>query len=410
MERHFLSGKTIVVAGAGIAGLSFKIAMRKLWPSGLPPPRILMYEREPRVTPEGRDGYSISLAGYDETGGLFAARDMGILDQVLQRATPGLDGDFKLTLWDSTWKELLVQKYKPVDGLPTAGIRIARRELRNLLIEVAGTNDVTWGASCVGAKKLANGKIMVDVVNHSNSKERSQVECDLLVVADGASSKIRDMVRPEDPLQYTGIMMKGGLAVFPDGLPKPVDKNWGILLSKGQGVACFFSPYNEKSMAWGVSYRSESIEAPVNYSNPRDVQSVLDDCLELGKDFAEPFGSIIKATKPQEVSRLPAKDKQPFRHNISVTGPILFIGDSNHAVSPYAGYGASLAMKDGWDLSSKICEALELGDAVAAYDTVSVPRATKVIKESHSRIGMGHATGLSYYLAKTKITIGSYFV
>jgi 2-polyprenyl-6-methoxyphenol hydroxylase-like FAD-dependent oxidoreductase len=65
---HFLSGRHIVVAGAGIAGLSFVVALRKLWLTGVPPPRITIFERDSEHDALGREGYSLSLAGFNNTG------------------------------------------------------------------------------------------------------------------------------------------------------------------------------------------------------------------------------------------------------------------------------------------------------------------------------------------------------
>lgn len=51
---------------------------------------------------------------------------------------------------------------------------------------------------------------------------------------------------------------------------------------------------------------------------------------------------------------------------------------------------ASLALKDGWDLSIQLYKAKSLAEAVKAYDVISVPRANKVLSESHQRIAAGH--------------------
>lgn len=45
--RHFLEGKTIVVAGAGVAGSALVIGLRKLWDPALKPPTIVVYDRDP---------------------------------------------------------------------------------------------------------------------------------------------------------------------------------------------------------------------------------------------------------------------------------------------------------------------------------------------------------------------------
>ncbi|VUC32779.1 unnamed protein product [Clonostachys rosea] len=407
MKQRYLAGKTIIVAGAGISGLSFALSLKKLWPTALEPPNVIVYERETNIAPNGREGYSLSIAGFGETGGLFAARDLGILDEIIKHATPGLGDEFTFNVWDNSWGEILKLKFKPAPGLSTAGIRIPRKVLRKVLVDALGQDHIRWGIGCVGAEKTEDGRMLVKLSGGNLPVGQSVAECDLLVVADGASSKIRSSLRPDDGLSYAGIMQKGGLAIFPNGIPKPVDKNWGMVISSGKGVALFVSPYDETSVAWGISYRSSTIEPPLD--SIEDAQSMLDECRELGKEFSDPFQAIINATNPKDVSRLAARDKKPFNHDLTA-GQVIFIGDSNHAVSPFSGYGASLALKDGWDLSSQLCHATSLSDAVKAYDAISVPRATKVLKESHSRINMGHATGMNYLFARAFLSIGGFIL
>ncbi|UKZ70909.1 uncharacterized protein TrAtP1_011880 [Trichoderma atroviride] len=266
-----------------MSGLSFTLALRRLWPANLTPPDITIYERESNVVPAGREGYTLSLAGHDETGGLYAARDLGILDDIMKHAVQGLGNKFKFTMWNSSWSELLTRKFEPAPGLPTLGIRIARKNLRKVLTDAVGRERIISNTTCVDAERLSNGKMLVKLSGSHLPENESTAECDLLIIADGASSKFRASLRPNDTLQYTGIMQKGGLAIFPNGIPKPVDEKWGIILSSGKGVACFLSPYDETSVSWGLSYRAPTIEEPLKISSIEEAQSVIEECKELGK-------------------------------------------------------------------------------------------------------------------------------
>ncbi|KAH8890034.1 FAD/NAD(P)-binding domain-containing protein [Thozetella sp. PMI_491] len=397
MDAHFLSGKKIVVAGAGMAGLAFALSLEKLWPSNLDPPQITVYERDTKAAAVGREGYSLSLAGFDETGGLAVLRDLGLIDKILQAAILGMGdtGSFKIV------------RYKPAPGLPTSGIRIARKSLRNILIDAAEVAEVRWGMACVSAKKLLNGRVAVELAGESTSPETATVECDVLIAADGASSKIRAALRPGDTLQYAGAILLGGMAAFPKGIPKPVDNNWG-LLSSGKGVCCFVSPCDANSVVWSISYRSSSMATPLQSGDSDELQSIKDEGKKIGSMFSEPFHTIVDATQG-DIFCMNAKDKQPFRHDLAA-GPIIFIGDSNHAVSPFAGYGANLALKDGWDLAKQLCEANSLSEALQGYDSMSVPRATKVLKSSHWRIDMGHATGLKHLFFRIFLAVGGFML
>ncbi|SPO06331.1 uncharacterized protein DNG_09020 [Cephalotrichum gorgonifer] len=406
---HFLEGKTIVVAGAGMAGLAFAIALRKHWNPSLVPPTIRIYERDTTETAERRQGFSLSLAGYDETGGLYALKQLGLLEKIIPHVISGLDDSSSFKLWNPDWSQILSVRFTPAAGLPSSGIRIARKNLKKVLLDEAEDGvAITWDAACTSARRLERGKVLV-TVSRGQAKTTSEEECDFLVCADGSKSRLRASLRPDDVLQYQGAVQLGGLATF-DEIPSPIaPMNWGVATSNGAGVALFASPVDDKSVVWAFSHLAEEAPPPLDPESREQRQAVLEKCLELGSMYGEPFPSLVRATDMDTVFSMPAKDKQPFAHDVSL-GSIAFLGDSNHAVSPFAGYGASLALKDGWDLAEQLCKARRLEDAMRAYDTISVPRAKKIIAMSHGRIRDMHAVGVRWYIFKLLSTIGGFFL
>ncbi|KAL2129834.1 hypothetical protein VTI74DRAFT_7246 [Chaetomium olivicolor] len=410
MTSHFLSGRHIVIAGGGMAGLSFAISLRKLWPDTIPPPRLTIFERDTREDRTGRQGYSISLAGYDGSGGLVALRDIGLLDEALEHAILGLEGTGCFKLWDADWSDLMSVRFRPAKGVPSGGIRIARKHLRHILLQ-AVTDEILWGVACVSAEKLENGKVLVHVTGEGLLPEQSAVECDMLVVADGANSKIRASLRPNDGLVYAGAVQMGGLACFPGGIPAPINDNWGLQISGGKGVCCFYSPVDKHAVVWALSFLEPDPRPRLrDLDSEEAIRPVIEEARAKGSMLGPLFHTIVDATTdPAGVFCLPAKDKKPFSHDPEGT-PIIFIGDSNHAVSPFAGYGASLALKDGWDLARSLVAATNLKDAIQSYDAISVPRANKILDSSRWRIKYGHSTGLRYFFFRTLMVVGGYLL
>lgn len=79
---------------------------------------------------------------------------------------------------------------------------------------------IRWQSQCLGVKLLDDRRLSVTV--SSQNKSEHLIDCDLLIAADGAHSKIRASLRPGDQLRYAGATQIGGLAVFPQDIPNPL--------------------------------------------------------------------------------------------------------------------------------------------------------------------------------------------
>lgn len=332
-------------------------------------------------------------------------KKLGLLDDILTTAVTGRDGPGCFKIWGPDWKEHIRLRHRPVEDLPASSIRVARRELRRVLHDAFEPAQIHWKSRCMSARRLQDGRVRVEVVREDVTETITEVDCDLLIAADGASSKLRAYLRPSDTLDYAGAILRGGLSRFPEGLPKPLDVDWGFMLS-GTGVSCFYSPVDETSLVWGVGHLEKTQVPPLNLDSPDEVRAVMDRALQLGAKLQEPFKTIVKQTDPRTVMSLNARDKAPFAHTNTAELPVVFIGDSNHAVSPFAGFGANLALSDGWDLAEQLCKGASLREAVAAYDKLAVPRATQILKGSRSRLKQGHSTGPRYWMFWLMLMVG----
>ncbi|KAJ3496246.1 hypothetical protein NLG97_g2793 [Lecanicillium saksenae] len=394
---HFLSGKSIFVIGAGLSGAAFVASLRSTWTHALPFPNITVFDRDAKCEFERRGGYSLSLVGNDPSGGLIPLKKMGILDSVLRRSIAGVGGDGIFKLWSSEWKELAGHRRSPLEGMPTSSVRISRSEIRRILLAAAQLDQdgaVQWNTRCHSVSKLPTGRMLVETARGGENVSRS-MECDLVIVAEGANSRIRAHLRPNDTLEYTGAVMRTGVSRFPHALPEQIGRNWGFILS-GTGVSCFVSPVGESDLQWAVGHFEDRIstESP----DAHHAKQAIRRASELGSHIAEPFKTIISQTDPETVMCINAHDKLPFRHSGIESMPVVFIGDSNHALSPFAGYGANLGLSDAWDLAEQLVKNTSLRDAVEGYDNISFPRASRVVIGARKRLRAGHSTGLRYLL------------
>ncbi|KAL7821767.1 FAD/NAD(P)-binding domain-containing protein [Trichoderma gracile] len=406
-SAHFLENKTIVVAGAGLAGSAFVVGLQKLWNPKLGRPNIIIYERDAQDVAAQRETYNLSLTGYDESGGLVALKNLGLLDRVLGKAASGVDGAGAFKIWDPEWTEQVAFRRKPAPGIPSSSIRIAREDVRQILHISFHLSDqcvVHWESQCVSATKLPGGRLKVQVMSADGAV--SEQDCDILIAADGASSKLRQSLRPDDSLCYNGAVLRGGVARFEEPLPPQLSEDWGFVVSR-TGVSAFVSLIDKHRILWTVGQMEDKVPS-LDRGSLEEVQAVIDKSLELASHIAEPFPSIVKRTDPKTVLLLNSRDKTPFRHSEIRTVPAIFIGDSNHALSPFAGIGANLALADGWELANQLCKHRSLEEAVKAYDEVSVPRAAQSLKRSRRVIKTAHSTGWRYYLFWCMLFVGKF--
>ena len=383
---HFLSGKHIIISGAGTAGPAFAIALSAQWTSlhpSLPPPTLTIYERDTELSSHQRRGYSLTVRSDPASGGMQALRKLGLLEEVLAGAVPGLP---RFTIWDREWNVMFqVPDATPPDGLPVWSLRVGRWKLRGALIRKAeeGGAVVVCGVSCVSASVIKSGRVEVGL------SDGETTECDLLIVADGAGSKLRGMLRPEDDLRFAGAVMINGVTRFEaQPFPDVLEKSFGSVVG-GNGTSLFISKVDEKSVIWSVSYATDKPRQRVIQALPAQAEALLAEALKVGEVFQEPFPSLVRNADPNSVTVVSAMDKPPFAHIGSK--PVVFIGDSNHAVSPFAGNGANMALRDGWDLAEQLCKSDSLEVALDTYDNLSMPRSRGAMETSHQDIALFHS-------------------
>ncbi|KAK3639142.1 hypothetical protein LTR56_012691 [Elasticomyces elasticus] len=403
-----LAGKKIVVAGAGIAGLAFVISIKTIWQREMGVcPDIILYERETGIL--GRDGYSLSIRNDETSAGLRPLQEMQILDAIRENSiTRKHVGRARHGLWSSNWRRLVeVRDTVTSEKLPIERMRIPRTKLRRVLLDAAEKHvQIIWGVACTSVLDSSDGTVRIQL---SNGHEDT---CDFLVAADGANSKLRSSTRPSDGLTFAGPVSISAVSRYKGSPPDPVDRDWGIIPS-GQGVALFVAPMDEQSAHWSLSYIAEAprkeLRQPMSLIESK---RLLKEARVLGAGLHERFLNLVDKSDPATVMVINAMDKQPFAHNArnGVPPGVVFIGDSNHAVSPFAGHGANLALKDGYDLADCFCIASSVEEAVKQYDGRSMSRASYSVAKSHECITMAHSSGFTWAFYRLKLLLISVVV
>ncbi|WP_405055978.1 FAD-dependent monooxygenase [Kribbella sp. NBC_01505] len=338
----------IAIIGGGPGGLTLA---RVLHVHGF---EAVVYERD--VSREARvQGSSLDL--HEDTG-QAALREAGLEQQFLRFARR--EGQDQRVL-DHTGT-LLFQE-DTADDAPMARPEIDRGDLRDLLLDSLPAGTVRWGQVFSHAKPHDNGWTVTFA-------DGTTVECELLVGADGANSRVRSLLSDVRPEYAGNTLVQSSIADADRTHPE-------LAAMVGRGNYWVFGP--ERLLA-----------AQRKGDGSIDVGISLPDILDEDPDTATVAG-LIDGWAPQ-FQRLLAACDAPFAVRPLSVLPIDFawshrpgvtlLGDAAHLLPP-VGEGANLAMLDAADLAKAISSRPDdVESALAEYEPVMLARAARTAKMS----------------------------
>lgn len=403
----------IIVCGGGLGGLTFARSLFALRDAqvtagqSFPNISITILERDASSVEREAQGYSLSLRADKVGGGIQVLEQIGLLDEIRKGAAPGhrfVMGNKQFVPYIEIPPGGTVPSTDPNKPPIPFNIRVARKFLRNTLLDSlpADRCTVRYGAHALTADVIPNenGREQVRITTAS----RDVFDGDLLIVADGANSSIRRYLFPDEKLEYAGCVAYTAATIFPDGLPERIADGVFFGMS-GQGHAVLLAPVDETKMLFCVSYKSDKkIEHEYRGDRKPLTQEELEDFRTIAFKYTEGFGyqselnSFISNADPKTIRVINAQDMKPL--NNSTTNPqIILIGDAAHAVSPFAGNGANMAIMDGFELAEQLVNGkhgTDLRSAVLMYDKHSIRRCNRTRNMSHFNISVLHSTGLKH--------------
>ena len=386
-----IEGKKCIVIGAGIAGLAFVLSLQKSLQDRFPD--VVIYEKLNSINDLSNEGYPLPIRSDKHgVGGYEVLDKLGIMKEVMQ-CDIAKSGN-GMHIWNKDWK--IRQR---MDN-SNANLLVTRNNLWNCLKNAIQPGPIFhFGTPCSAVNHLDNGRILLKFENDTFD------ECDILVVADGSFSKIREMLRKEAGISFAGASGISGNSYFSQSIPKPVDTEWGALLNDGTVV--FVARLSKRKVVWSLTYLNNQ-PRPAS-RNPSDSQgeALLSEALQRGSLFAEPFATLVQTTAPSATEAFNLWERQPLEH--SQSSPIAFIGDANHAISQFGGNGGNLALCDAWDLAEQILARDCLSSALAAFDALVVPRAKQAYRRSRWTLALLHSKGWQAFAYHSIFKIISFF-
>jgi 2-polyprenyl-6-methoxyphenol hydroxylase-like FAD-dependent oxidoreductase len=343
----------VLIAGAGIGGLTAAIALRR---AGFD---VSVFERAAELRPVGA---GIALAA----NAILGLRRLGSADQIAEVGQPVRS----LALKEASGREITSSDLSPLEealGAPTLAFH--RAELHQALLGELGPGVVQLGYAVTSFEEK-DGVVRVQLADGSTREGVA------LIGADGLHSVVRRQLFGDTPLRYWG------------------QTSWRGVTSPGELVL-----QGSTSETWGHRRRF----GLVSLTRGRVYWFAVEETQQGGKDepgrtraylrsaFAgwhDPICAAIEATSEDAIVRTDVQDRDPLPH--WTRGCVSLLGDAAHPMTPNLGQGACQAIVDAVVLAEELVRSDDVPAALARYERRRIRRANDIVLRSRSAGAMAH--------------------
>lgn len=342
-----------VIAGAGVAGLSSAIALRK---RGI---EVTVLERASAAR-------EIQVGGCIHVwhNGMRGLQRIGVGEKLLELAGEAavVDRAEFRTAGGGLMYGWSVHEIERQVGSPTFGVR--RPDLHRVLLDAVDDGVVRFGETCVGFEQDDSG---VTARLASGGEERG----DVLIGADGMRSALRAELPGATEPRYAGYVSWQAIArvdtdVVPVGLFRVM---WG------RGARFLFYRIGPEEVYWEGTFA-----APAGEGEP--VEQRREAVLKRFAGWAAPVKTIVDATETTAITRADMYDRPTSKQWGS--DRVTLIGDAAHAMTNALGQGANQAIEDAVVLARCVADEPDAVKGLRAYEAERIPRTTKFASMSWS--------------------------
>jgi 2-polyprenyl-6-methoxyphenol hydroxylase-like FAD-dependent oxidoreductase len=338
--------KRVLIAGAGLGGLSAALAVRKL---GFDP---IVFEKAPRLLPFGA---VLQLWPH----GVQGLRAFGVADEALKES-----GWIKrVELRDRKEKVLLGMSLEDVPD----SVVLSRPHLHETLARAVGDDHIRTTTQVVSFEQDESG---VTARLGDDTEERGRI----LIAADGLESTLREQIAGPVKMRHVGKGWAGVSSV--DDPPIELSVTWQIL---GPGQRVGLTHMKPGVIPWNTVLKV-----------PEDVDiGGKKEALEAFRGWPAPVEAAIDAMPEDDFFARSIRDFEPITK--WGEGRVTLLGDAAHATTPAQGRGVSEAIEDAIVLANLLGRVGDLSDnarTVAALRTYERRRqpSTKKVTEGSRRV------------------------
>lgn len=335
----------IAIIGAGPAGCTLA---RLLIRASIP---VTIFEGESTILVRSQGG---TLDLHTDTG-IQALTEAGLQEEYAKYAR--YDGE-AFALADKNLKKLINMggaTEKTSRGRP----EIDREKLRMILLDSLPPGTIRWNARL----RSINQQTLSLHFDHG-----VESEFDLVVGADGAWSKVRPAVTEVRPY-YAGL---GGYDFYindvetryPD-LYELVNRGSLFANSDGKGITA-----QQKGDGSLIVYASSARDEDWMQTCGYDVHNAGEVKKALAQEFSDWAEPLVKLTQVANEHDFTARSLYmlPIGHRWDHRTGVTLIGDAAHLMTPHAGEGVNVAMKDALNLANGIIRSTKAEDVAVALD------------------------------------------
>lgn len=324
----------IIIVGGGIGGLSAAIALRQHGH------RPVVLERAARLEPAG--------AGIT----LFANAMNALAELGVDKAISAAGSQAKTSeILSADGRVLMTMASQLLEG----AVAIHRADLHRVLM--AAAPEVRLGVEATSVDATPDGVVV-------RAADRSEVQGDLVVGADGIWSLVRASIAPSAP-RYAGYTVWRGISPLVTD-PGRLTETWGSgerfgLVDLGTRTYWFAT----------ANLREGERDSPLGR------KAAL---MQRFAGWHPPIEAVLEATPEEAILRNDTYFLDPLPRWSA--GRTVLLGDAAHATTPGIGQGAAMAIEDGLVLARELSAATEVGSALERYEVIRRPRAELVLKLS----------------------------